>query len=321
MIEKEIGGYIELDKYSLPMLHEGALALNCGRNCLAYIIRAKGIKKLFLPYLICDSVIDICKKEKIEFAFYHIDKSFLPLEIPLQTDDWVYIVNFYAQLSDKDLLSLKSKYQNIIIDNAQAYFKSPIDGVDTIYTCRKFFGVPDGAFLYTDKKLDAEFEQDISYNRMSFLLGRFETNASDFYSNYVKNNASFKNEPIKRMSKLTDNLLHAIDYEKVKLLRTKNYNIYLDCLKEFNKIELRNIEGAFAYPLVLDNGAEVRKKLIENKIYVPLLWSNVSENFNKDTIEYKLSSDLLPLPVDQRYSKNDIEFVIEQIERIMRQSY
>ena len=43
---KEYGGYIELDTYSLPMLHEGAKALNCGRNCLAYLIEARGIRKL-----------------------------------------------------------------------------------------------------------------------------------------------------------------------------------------------------------------------------------------------------------------------------------
>ena len=42
---REIGGYIELDSYCLPMLHEGAVALNCGRNALAYLLRARQIKK------------------------------------------------------------------------------------------------------------------------------------------------------------------------------------------------------------------------------------------------------------------------------------
>ena len=41
---REIGGYIELDTYRLPMLHEGALALNCGRNALAYLLKARGIR-------------------------------------------------------------------------------------------------------------------------------------------------------------------------------------------------------------------------------------------------------------------------------------
>ena len=42
---KEIGGYLELDTYSLQMLHDGAIALNSGRNCLAYLIKKKNIKK------------------------------------------------------------------------------------------------------------------------------------------------------------------------------------------------------------------------------------------------------------------------------------
>lgn len=31
---KKIGGYIELDRYQLPMRHEKAIALNCGRSAL-----------------------------------------------------------------------------------------------------------------------------------------------------------------------------------------------------------------------------------------------------------------------------------------------
>ena len=42
---KEIGGYIELDTYTGKEYHEDAVALNCGRNALIYLIRAKRIKK------------------------------------------------------------------------------------------------------------------------------------------------------------------------------------------------------------------------------------------------------------------------------------
>lgn len=38
---KEIGGYIELDTYTGSMLHEDGIKLNCGRNALAYLIKAK----------------------------------------------------------------------------------------------------------------------------------------------------------------------------------------------------------------------------------------------------------------------------------------
>ena len=70
---KEYGGYIELDTYRLPMLHDDAIALNCGRNCLAYLIEAKGISKIKLPYFLCDSVV---KKWEQKFHFIQLMKHF-----------------------------------------------------------------------------------------------------------------------------------------------------------------------------------------------------------------------------------------------------
>ena len=59
---KEIGGYIELDTYNLPMLHEGATALNCGRNALAYLLKTRNIQKLWMPKIVRESVLTICIK-------------------------------------------------------------------------------------------------------------------------------------------------------------------------------------------------------------------------------------------------------------------
>ena len=47
---KEIGGYIELDTYRLPMLHEKAIKLNCGRNALWYLIKARNIRKIWILF-------------------------------------------------------------------------------------------------------------------------------------------------------------------------------------------------------------------------------------------------------------------------------
>lgn len=148
---KEIGGYIELDNYSLPMMHEEGLKLNCGRNCLRYLIRAKNIKKIALPYFFCDSVINVCLEEKIEVIYYNINEYFYPHEIVIDDETWLYLVNFYGQLSIEYIKELSKIYSNkLIIDNAQAYFELPVKNVDTIYTCRKFFGVPDGGILFTN---------------------------------------------------------------------------------------------------------------------------------------------------------------------------
>lgn len=310
---KEYGGYIELDTYKLPMLRSDAVALNCGRNCLAYLIETRQIKKILLPYFMCDSVFDVCRKYNVETAFYHIDKNFKPVNIFLDNDSWLYIMNYYGQLTSDYIKDLKQKYDRVIVDNAQAYFDDPILGVDTLYTCRKFFGVSDGAFLYTDLLSEKEYPIDESFDRVRFLLGRYERNASEFYNDNVANNALFKNEPIKQMSKLTNNLLHGIDYEFVKKRRTDNYNQYHKNLKEINELNLRPVEGAFAYPLLIKNGAEVRKILQQKKIYIPTLWPNVVNEMDENTLEYKLAENILPLPCDQRYNTEDIAFIVQEV--------
>lgn len=310
---KEYGGYIELDTYRLPMLHEGAAALNCGRNCLAYLIEARGIRKLLVPYLMCDSVFDLCKRYDVEMQFYHVDEKLRPLDLTLAEDAWLYVMNFYGQLTQQEMADLKAAYGRVIIDNAQAYFEAPLSNTDTLYTCRKFFGVADGAFLYTDAEAKREYPLDESFERMRFLLGRFERTASEFYSDNVANNELFDREPVKRMSRLTDNLLHGIDYGFVRQRRTDNFNIYHEALREINQLHLRTPEGAFAYPLLIPNGAAVRKALQQQKIYIPTLWPNVVSDMPEDSLEYRYAGNILPLPCDQRYDAEDIKYIIQQI--------
>ena len=314
---KEYGGYIELDTYRLPMLHEGALALNCGRNCLAYLCKAKHIKKLLLPYFMCDSVYNICKKYGVGMRFYHVNQAFKPVDLSLAADEWLYVMNYYGQLTPEYLCELKKKYNRVIVDNSQAYFDEPIDGTDTLYTCRKFFGVADGAFLYTDTVMNEELPTDESFERMHFLLGRFERTASEFYDEYSANNHLFADESIKKMSKLTRNLLHGIDYDYVKQRRTENFKRYHESLQVNNQLSLRESMGAFAYPLMIENGVEVRKELQKKKIYIPMLWPNVVNEVADDSLESRLVKDILPLPVDQRYSVNEIENIICQLNNMI----
>lgn len=311
---KEYGGYLEFENYYGNVLHEGAIALNCGRNALAYLCEAKKIKKLYLPYLLCSSVSELCKRIGVKNSYYHINKDFKPIfERELAQNEWLYIVNFYGQLNNEFIEECKYKYKRVIIDNAQSYFQMPVKGVDTLYTCRKYFGVTDGAFLYTDKKLKREISQDISFERMHFLLGRYECNANEFYSEYVFNNKLFASEPIKKMSRLTNNLLHGIDYEMVARRRQENFDFLKNGFQNMNELKLKSVYGAFMYPLLIKNGTGVRKKLQKDKIYIPTLWPNVLEECSPDSLEYRYAADILPIPVDQRYEKDDMKYLMEVI--------
>ena len=312
---KEIGGYIELDKYQLPMLHDGAVALNCARNALAYLIHSRKIKKIQIPKFLCDSVRNVCKKENVEIKYYSIGLDFMPVDIQLASDEWLYIVNFYGQISNDILSDLANKYHRIIVDNVQAYFQAPLEHIDTIYTCRKFFGVPDGAFLYTNARMKQDLSRDESFKRMQFLLGRFERSASEFYTDYVANNEFFEKEPVKQMSLLTDNLLHAIDYDYIKNKRTQNFTVLHEAFAKNNLLKLTVPEGAFMYPLYVNNGEEIRKKLHALKIYIPTLWPDVFDVCDSSELECDMAKNILPLPVDQRYDEKDMQYLINTIKQ------
>lgn len=316
---KELGGYIELDTYKLPMLHDDAIALNCGRNALAYLFKSRGITKLKVPYFLCDSVSNVCDREGVEKVYYHIEYDFRPEEdLTIAKDEWLYLVNFYGQLSNEKIRAYAEKYERIIVDQANGYFESPVPGVDTLYTCRKWFGVADGAFLYTDKPLTETFPQDISFERMHFLLGRFEKEASLFYGEYTENNRFFTTEPIKEMSRLTRNLLHGIDYQNVEKIRKENFEYLHSRLSELNLLQLKT--GAFMYPFMIENGERLRKELQNHRIYVPLLWPAVFTIASENDPEYKMAKNILPLPIDQRYSIEDMEYIVKIIYTLLEVS-
>lgn len=304
---KEIGGYIELDTYTGKMLHGDGIKLNCGRNALAHIVKAKNIKKLWMPKFMCDSCDKVLADNHVDVHYYSIGLDFKP--VIKEWDGWLYVVNFYGQLSNDYLTTLGDR---IIVDNAQAYFQEPIPGVDTLYTCRKFFGVADGAILYSDKFIKVD-DQDESFRRMNFLLGRYERSASEFYAEYVENNHLFKNEPIKRMSKLTENLLHGIDYEMVRKKRTQNFAYLHEKLHSLNKLNLVVPDGAFMYPLYIKNGDEVRKVLQTKKIFIPTLWPAVFNLCEETELEHLMAKNILPIPVDQRYGIEDMKYIFEDI--------
>lgn len=313
---KEIGGYLEFEHCNKSMLHENFLAFNCARNCLAYLLIKKKIKKLYIPKFLCDSVLNTCRRYGVDIKYYDIDINFLPQKINIEPESWVYIVNYYGQISNDQINVVKNKYKNIIVDNVQAYFQEPINNIDTIYTCRKFFGVSDGAFLYSNIEMDATIMQDESYERMRYLLGRFERTASEFYDEYVIREDDFTRAPIMRMSKLTENILRTIDYNHVSMIRKENFEYLHNRFKQINKLYLTIPEGAYMYPLYIENGSFVRTELLKEKIYVPTLWPEVVKRNEVDSLEYNLAKNILPLPVDQRYGIGDMEYISRRIEKI-----
>ena len=310
---REIGGYIELDKHKGSIYHNGAVALNCGRACLEYLIKTKNIKKLYIPYFCCESAFSPLKRYGVEREYYSIDKAFRPVfDKKLNDGEYLYIINYYGQLCNDEIAEYKERYGRIIADFSHSYFQKPVSGVDTLYTCRKFFGVSDGGFLYTDKLID-DLIQDESFERIHYVLGRFERGAGEFYEEASNNNDIFDTQGLKKMSKLTENILRSLNYDEISLQRTNNFKFLNERLGESNKLSVKNTKGSFMYPFYAENGAELRKKLQQEKIYIPTLWPDVSEICSQESLEYDYAKNILPLPVDQRYGCDTMKYLADKI--------
>lgn len=315
---KEIGGYIEFDECYGEEYHKSALSLNSGRHCLEYLIRAKNIKKLYIPLFLCASVGELAEKCGCVVEYYDINENFMPCFYKnLKLHEWLYIVNYYGQISNENIIRLKEKYQRIIIDNAQAFYQYPVNDIDTLYTCRKYFGVSDGGYLYTDTKLDDDLETDISYERIRYILGRYEVSAEMFYQDSVENNKVFAEEPLKKMSRLTHNLLKRLDYSMIRKKREENFRVLYNTLGKMNRLQINFPEAPFMYPLYLENGMKIKKELINRKIYIPTLWPDVFKIAKAKDRAWDYVENILPLPCDQRYTQKDMEYLVDIIFKII----
>lgn len=308
-----IGGYFSLELPLHEEYHKDAIRLNTGRNCLEYILQARGYKKVYIPYYTCDVVLEPFKKLGIPYEYYHVNIHLeIRDEIVLKSGDALLYTNYYG-LKQRYTEKLAKQYDNnLIVDNTQAFYAKPIAGIDTFYTCRKFFGVPDGAYLYTDKLLDAELEPDQSYERMLSLIKRIDLSPEAGYQDFRDTSKTLVGQPIKRMSKLTHRMMQGIDYETIAHLRRTNFLLLHEALGKDNNLELPLEVDAvpMVYPYLVPVNC-LREKLIENKIFVARYWPNVLECTTPDDIDYLLAYQMQPLPIDQRYGEEEMRQIID----------
>ena len=157
-----------------------------------------------------------------------------------------------------------------------------------------------------------EIERDFSKERLNHIFGRLEKTASECYKDYRENEEKLNLEKLKQMSQITDIIMNTSDYKLIKKRRTENFKYLHDNLKNSNMIKIKNIKGAYAYPYYCENAEYLRKKLIDNKIYVPLLWPNIiKDNMNDKAVD--LANKILPLPCDQRYDVKDMKIIVDII--------
>ncbi|HET7118928.1 MAG TPA: hypothetical protein VFI29_20725 [Hanamia sp.] len=314
-LSNAIGGYFGLETRNGVSYHKDGISLDSGRNCLKYILELRKYNHIYIPYYTCDAVMEPLKQLDIAYEFYSIDDHFELIKTPEINDgNALLYINYFGLKSDY-VKKLSGIVSNLIVDAVQAFFFKPIRGIDTFYSPRKFFGVPDGGYVYSEKKLSGNLPEDFSITRFSHLLQRIDESAEQGYENFLNNERSFSGKPIRKMSKLTKVLMDSIDYDFCQNKRNENFRYLHEHLKDKNEIkwiDQVDLNGPMVYPFLSKKNG-LREKLIKNRIYVAAYWPNLSDLINKNSFEAELYENLLPLPIDQRYGREEMDFIVEKI--------
>lgn len=319
--KKGIGGFFELELvHGTVSPHKDALALSTGRACISFMIGQIQPSKVYLPFYLCDSAIEPFRIHQVAVEFYGIDLMFNPLHLPeLKTGEYFFYVNYFG-LKTQEAKKLKDLYgAGLILDNTHAFFLELQFGDQSFTSARKYFGVPDGAYLYMQVQPGSteRFERFTGISvahSLNRLLGKNEI----AYQQYCAYERSLSSD-IHRISLYSEAILSQLPYETIMRQRRVNFLWLHEALKMYNRLDVPLNDGdvPFCYPFLPFRPID-KKMLHDNDFFIPSFWSDVPARNEVDfDTEKMLSNDLLPLPVDHRYDTNDMEIICNFIKQLL----
>lgn len=320
-VEKDsYGGFLPLELYNgteyfANYPEEYVTRYNSGTTALYAALLSLGKKRVWAPYFYCPSVWKAFRSERFsdfEFIPYYVGEDLMPKDVQQGEDDVVIVVNYYGAM-DKQIHEYIKGKKNIIADNAQAFFCPPIlaPGVLNVYSCRKFIGVSDGAYVIGPDQVVPELEPSFSSERIGYICKSFEFGTNAVYKEKLEHTELLSTE-YKYMSPLTQAILKSTNYPWVKEKRVRNFEYMQRRLAPYQQLKVTDLSAhAYCYPLLCKK--DYRKAVIERKIFIPTLWRECIVPELEGRPESILSSNCLCLPIDQRYDVEDMEFICEKI--------
>lgn len=317
--------------FNLNIKKENNLFFASGRiaikNILDKFIKNKNDKCL-VPNYLCDSIF-YCFTN---FEFYkinnelNIDIEYLKDKIQNNSYKLIFIINYFGKI-DKNINIIKNlcKNKNILIieDFTHNLYSTNLYGDVSICSYRKTLATPFGAIVIDQHNL-LKIKQK-SYFNLKYL----------FYNLLKINGMLFKNIHYFKfiwypLLKYCENNLKYIDYNGFdymnylfykyyydsdnRLIRLNNYKLLNETLK-YKSILNENLY--FTYPMYIESN-EKRDKIRElcsiKKLYCPIYWPL---NFDKENkCNHYISNHILCIPIDQRYDKKNMNFIINLINNL-----
>ncbi|MHC1703456.1 MAG: hypothetical protein AB9846_06065 [Tenuifilaceae bacterium] len=332
----KIGGEFEIDPIVLSdypnfVPNKDILMFSSGRGALVFILKLinQSVNKtIHIPYYICPSVVDACKKGGFNIRFYELNSSFLlPLDYlsNINKYDVLLTVNYFGFIDDNPtIFKVKNLRPDITIisDQVQSFWTYSKTEADFSFTSlRKHFPLPEGALVYTkDNKICFDNALPESYFYKTKLIASFLKYQGLPDSLYLKffdegEKELINEQTLSKASLLTQYLFGKINFEYVQKRRRENYKLVYKLGLELN------LNFLFSYnekitplnvPILVKNRDKIRKQLMGYNIFLPVHW--MMSDYNQESIFVKkIHQEELSLVIDHRYSDVTIGYQLDML--------
>lgn len=226
----------------------------------------------------------------------------------------------------------------IIEDRTQCLYSNikPINADFWVASIRKWLGVPDGGFIVSR---ECEIYGKPKIFNKALELSKVE--ASRIKYDYIFNDKGEKKVFLKKYKIAEDildeqNIAYSIcptsyamqsnlNIDELKFKRRRNYKILSESLSLIKGIcvvhkDLYENEVPLYCPIIVENRNIVQKGLRDNDIFAPIIWPKAEYMPKVCTNAENLYHKMLSIPVDQRYSDDDMCRIVECMKNIMNNS-
>lgn len=318
--KKPIGGEQDL-------LHNCSFygATNSGRSSLRWIIHSMDLKgkRIMLPDFLCQVIVDVIKEFNIDIVFYKINADLsYNFSDKIGTVDAVYIIRFFGDDSASFVKAISTTKSKLIIDDVFGT-DPPISILSNHWyyfnSLRKISYIADYSQVASNKPLaDINKKNLTDFSEKKYLAKneKYEfINGLSVDESYLSKSQAAETliDASKDIYRPSETSLYYVTkfYQSIKeetSVRVSNLNMAKETLNNGSYLNINPLFPSFL-PVILNNRDEVRKALFLDSIYLAIHWP-VTEDSNNE-----LSHKLLSIPLDSRYSADDIKLICDLVNK------
>lgn len=303
-----------------------------GRTSIDYILSdIKDKRKIvYMPNYCCESMIQPFLDNGYKIKYYFVDVINNKYDIDVDMDCTIFFAMSYfgynnsnmddyiIEFEKRKIIVIEDITHRLLCDNNHCKKSSYL-----VASLRKWFPILSGGIAVN---MNDNFKNDITnftvdedyikikekaMNKKRDYIENINSNKDEFLELFDKSNNMIKNYKFKKIDEKSMEILKKIDMNKIKNDRIDNCKLIEKKLKNNENIKLLykyNIGDCPLFvPIIIDNRDAIRKKLIDNNIYLPIHWPN------KNHLNNRIYRVELSLINDQRYSLEDIEKYIDKL--------